>query len=88
MGKNRTNISKASTYKDIGDFWDNHDLGDYAHQGREVDFDVTIESEVTYYPVEKNIVKAMQAASRKHGVPSDTLVNMWLKEKLREENTQ
>lgn len=85
MPKGKSNISKAATYGEIGDFWDQHDLGDYADQGKAVEFEVNLETEVTYYPVEKGIVEKMRVAARRHGVPADTLVNIWLKEKLQQE---
>jgi hypothetical protein len=41
--------SKATSYKEIGDFWDTHDLADSWNKTKEASFKVDIESEVTYY---------------------------------------
>ncbi|TAJ97844.1 hypothetical protein EPO44_12175 [bacterium] len=85
MRRNRSSISKASSYKDIGDFWDTHDLSRVWSRTKKVEFDVRIESEVTYYPVEKNLSDKVQSLARKRGVSSDTLINLWIQQKLQEQ---
>ncbi len=37
----KTNVSKSSALKDIGEFWDNHSLADYWDQTREAEFRVS-----------------------------------------------
>ncbi|HEX8494083.1 MAG TPA: tetratricopeptide repeat protein [Pyrinomonadaceae bacterium] len=44
MRKNKSSISKADSYKEIGEFWDTHDLDDYWDETREVEFKVDIQS--------------------------------------------
>lgn len=39
MNKGRTKLSKAKSYKEIGDFWDAHDLSDFWDQTKKVEFD-------------------------------------------------
>ena len=77
MKKNKTSISKARSYAQIGEFWDKHDLSDYWGKTRKVKFDVVLDPEATYYPVHKSV-------ARKQGVTFDTLVNRWLGQKLQE----
>ena len=55
MKKNRSAISKGRSYKEIGEFWDEHELSDYWDKTRKVKFDVVLEPEVTYYPISKNL---------------------------------
>jgi hypothetical protein len=38
-----TPISGASSYHEIGEFWDQHDLADYESETREVELDVDIQ---------------------------------------------
>ncbi|MEK7670952.1 MAG: CopG family antitoxin, partial [Bacteroidota bacterium] len=61
MAKRKSSISKASSCEEIGEFWDTHDLGDYWSKTRRVKFDVKIESEVMYYPVEKSLSEKIQS---------------------------
>lgn len=85
MKKSKSSISEARSYMDIGEFWDTHDLSDYWGKTRRSRFDVDIESEVTYYPIEQNLSKKIQLLARKQGLSSGTLVNLWLEQKMREQ---
>lgn len=84
MKKGKSSISKARSYAEIGEFWDEHDLSDYWDKTRKVKFDVVLEPEATYYPVAKDLSEKIQSQARKEGVRSDTLVNRWLDQKLKE----
>ena len=86
MGKYRSSISKARSYRQIGEFWDTHDLADFWSQTRKASFDVDIESEVTYYSIDKKIAERLQSIAQKRGITADTLANLWLQEKLQEQN--
>lgn len=84
MKKNKTSISNANSYKDIGAYWDDHDLSEVWSNTKKVQFDVKIESETTYYALEKSLSDKVQFIARKQGVSSDTLLNLWIQEKLHE----
>ncbi len=85
MSKRRTSISKTRSYKEIGEFWDTHDLGDYWDQARPVEFEVDIQSEVTYYPLDANLSTKVHSIARRRGVSPETLLNLWVQEKLQKE---
>ena len=55
MSKNKSPISEAKSYQEIADLGDTHDLSDYWDKTKEVKFEVDIESEKTYYGVEKKL---------------------------------
>lgn len=81
--KQITSISKAQTLEEIGDFWDTHSLADYADQVSEVEFEVRASPRhrITLDPeIFGNIVS--QALRR--GVSPETLINMWLAERLQQ----
>ena len=72
-------------FKSIGDaaaFWDAHDASDYWGQTREVRFDATLSKEPKVVVLEAGIAKRVSSAARKRHVSAETLVNLWLKEKL------
>jgi hypothetical protein len=85
MGRHRSSLSKAGSYKEIGEFWDTHDLGDYWEQTYPVEFDVDIQSDVTYYPLDVTLSARVRSLARQRGVSSETLLNLWIQEKLQEE---
>jgi hypothetical protein len=84
MKRNKSSISKADSYKDIGSFWDVHDLSEFWDKTKKADFNVQIESEVVYFAIEKNLSKQVQSIAEKQGVSSDTLVNLWIQQKIQE----
>ncbi|HEY1270063.1 MAG TPA: CopG family antitoxin [Candidatus Binatia bacterium] len=84
MKKNKSAISKARSYAEMGEFWDEHDLSDFWGKTRKVKFEVVLEPEATYYPVDQQLSAKIQSVARKQGVRSDTLVNRWLGQKVKE----
>ena len=85
MKKHKSLISHATSYKEIGEFWDTHDLADFWDKTKETSFEIAIESEITYYAVDKILSEKIQAIAQKRGVTADTLVNLWVQEKLQEQ---
>jgi hypothetical protein len=84
MIRNRDSISQAKSYEEIAGFWDTHDLSDFWKQTREAHFDVQISTEVTYYALDKKLSDQLQNLASRRGVTANTLVNLWVQEKLRE----
>lgn len=85
MKKNKSSISDAHSYKEIGEFWDQHDLADYWDQTEPVEFEVDIQSEATYFPVEMSLSEKLISVAERRGVSPETLLNLWVQEKLRDE---
>lgn len=85
MARNRSSISKARTYEEMGEFWDTHDLTDYWDLTTPAEFTVDIKSETIYYSLESSLDSKIQAVAEKHGISSETLLNLWVQEKLQKE---
>lgn len=64
------------------DFWDTHDLADYVDQTREVDAEVDIQRRAFLTVLEPELAKRVYAYAHEQGVSAETLVNLWLSEKL------
>lgn len=69
----------------MGEFWDVHDLSDFWDKTREAHFDVDIHSETTYYPLDKRLSEKIHSVAQKRGIAADTLLNLWVQEKLQEQ---
>ena len=76
-----TSISKAQTLEEIGEFWDTHSLDDHWEETREVEFEVRAKQRKRI-TLEPQIYKQLAAEARVRGVVPETLVNLWLAEKL------
>jgi hypothetical protein len=80
MADNKTSISNASSYSEIGEFWDTHDLSDYWDSTHEVEFQVNLGRAAVYFPVDRELAEKLRTAARDRGVSPDALLNVWLKE--------
>lgn len=85
MAENKSSISNAKSYQKIGEFWDSHNLGEFWDETEEANFEVDLQSDVFYYAVETSISSKLHLIAEKRGVSAETLVNLWLKEKINKE---
>lgn len=76
-----TSISQAGTLEEIGEFWDTHSLDDYWEEIHEAQFEVRAKQRKRI-TLEPEIYKQLEAEARIRGVVPETLVNLWLAEKL------
>jgi hypothetical protein len=67
---------------EAAEFWDTHDLADYWDATREVKLEVDLRRRVFLTALEPELAKRLVACARKHGVSTETLINVWLTEKL------
>ena len=76
-----TSISEASTLEEIADFWDTHSLADYWGQTHEVEFEIRARRRrrVTLAP---ELYTPIEAQARIRGVQPETLIHLWLSERL------
>ncbi len=71
-----SSISKKSSYQEVGEFWD---------QTKSARFEVDIQAQRIYYPIDSKLSKSISELARKRGISPETLINMWLSEKIRQE---
>lgn len=85
MSENKSSISQASSYEEIGEFWDTHDITDYWDLTETVDFEVEIKSEISLLALEPSLASKTADLARQKGVSLETLVNLWIRDRLEEE---
>jgi len=64
------------------EFWDTHSLDDYWDQTSEAHFDVDLQRRVILVPLEQSIARRLADIARRQGISTETLVNVWLNERL------
>ena len=84
MAESKSSISRATTYKQLGEFWDSHDLSKYSRRLRPARFEVAIERETTYFPVDAALSVSIRDLARKRGISPDVLLNLWVQEKVQD----
>lgn len=73
-----------SSLEEFWTFWDTHSTADYEDLMEDADFRVNIRSSKTYCAVANDIVKQLRAQARRQGVSTETLINLWLRDKVKE----
>ncbi len=74
--------AEFKTLREASEFWDTHDASDYWDATRETRFMSTLKKEPKYVALEGNIAKKIFSMAKKQHVSTETLINLWLKEKL------
>jgi hypothetical protein len=83
--KERDPIPKHfKSIEEAAEFWDSHDLADYWDLTRKADFEVDIQRHLFLTALEPELAKKLTDCARSRGVSTETLINVWLSEKLTE----
>ena len=83
MGGNKvSSISQADTLEKMGEFWDGHDFTDFDNlETPDVEFQIACA-----VPIELELLSAVEQQARLRGVQVETLINLWLQQKLAEQS--
>ena len=76
-----TSISKAGTLEEIADYWDTHSLADHWDETYEVDFEVRMQRKCCV-TLTAEIYEKIEKQALERGILPETLVNLWLAERL------
>ena len=87
MKKNKSRISKGGSYSEIGEYWDAHDLTEVWEETESVDFEVDIQYQRVYFPIDRELTDKIHRIARAHGITPETLVNLWIQEKANQSNS-
>ncbi|RPI91277.1 MAG: hypothetical protein EHM40_00015 [Chloroflexi bacterium] len=78
MPANKSSVSKANSPEKIGEFWDKHDFNGLDDPSApDVDFQVTVA-----IPIEPDLLSDLEELAHVRGIKVETLINLWLKEKV------
>ena len=80
--KSRT-LPRSKSVKELVDFFETHDMGDYWEQLPEVHFDVNIKKGKHLVALEEDIVDKLTKIAKSKKVSSESLINTWLKDRIR-----
>lgn len=85
MEKNKlSSISKANTYEKMGKFWDSHDFTEFDND-KVPDVKFKISCKIS---VEPDLLSSIEKHARLRKIDTETLVNLWLHEKLNQINKE
>ena len=70
--------------EDFWAFWDTYSTADYEDLMEDVDMRIDIRSSKVYCAVAKDLIAQLRTQARQQGVSTETLINLWLREKVTE----
>lgn len=89
MGKSKPknkpkNKPKIKSLDGLVKFFDTHDMGNYFDTMPKVKFEVNIKRKTHLFSIDENIAEKLTAIAESKKIPSESLINKWLKEKIQE----
>lgn len=72
---------KFASIEEAAEFWDTHSVADYWDQTHEVEIE-THAPRRQWIPLAANLSEKVVAQAQKEGVSVETLINLWVAEKL------
>lgn len=76
-------IPDMKSDEEIAEFWDTHDLADYWDQTEPAEFTIEPDAGQRYLvAVDPDLLKQIQHVARKRGLATESLVNLFLAQRL------
>ena len=85
MAENKSSLSGSRSYEELSDYWDTHSLADHWDETSAVEFELNVKSSAMYFPVDRGLAEKLRAVASAHGISAETLLNLWLQEKVSDE---
>jgi len=85
MAENKSSLSGSQSYQELGEYWDTHSLADHWEQTSPVEFELDVKSSTLYFPVDRFLAERLREMASAHGVSAETLLNLWLQERVTDE---
>jgi len=77
-----SSISKSRTIEEMAEFWDTHSLADHDDQTYEVEMTFDPAARRAAISIEPELMDDLRKTARERHVSTQTLVNVWLRQRL------
>ncbi len=86
MAKSKSeNLPRFGSLDELVKFFDTHDLGEYWTEMPEAHFEVDIKRKTHLFAIDTGLADKLTEIAKNRETSSATLINAWLKEKIREQ---
>jgi hypothetical protein len=79
------NMPRFASLDELVEFFDTHDLGEYWDRMPEAHFEVDIKTKTHIFVIDDDLATRLSEIARLRQIPSQMLVNSWLREKILEQ---
>jgi len=86
MDENKTRDplpDQSASLEELIEFWDTHSTADYEDELEDVSFEIDLQEEVFTVAIVPELADLVSRQAKARGVTTETLVNLWLAEKLK-----
>jgi hypothetical protein len=78
MPENKRSVSKTDSPEKMGEFWEKHDFTEFDDPNApDAEIHITVA-----IPIEPDLLSDIEELAHRRGINVETLVNLWLKEKV------
>jgi len=86
MGKSKSRpVPKFTSLDKLVEFFDTHDMGEYWDNMPEAHFDIDISRRTHLFALDDDLAERVTAIAKAKRIPSKTLIDEWVKEKVLEQ---
>jgi predicted DNA binding CopG/RHH family protein len=71
-----------SSAEEAGEFWDTHSGADYEEYMQEAHFEVDLKRSVKEVRIADHVLREVRKIAHRQGLTAETLINLWLQEKV------
>jgi hypothetical protein len=79
---NPQKLSSFASLDELVEFFDAHDMGEYEGELPEAHFDVNLQRRTRLVAIDEEINSRLTEIAEQEQMPTETLVNSWLREKI------
>ena len=73
-------VPNNMTIEEASEFWDTHSVADYPSHVVELEYKP--EERITFVAIANELLSKLEKKAKENGVSIETLINMWIQEKL------
>nr|VFJ42647.1 MAG: CopG antitoxin of type II toxin-antitoxin system [Candidatus Kentron sp. FM]VFJ43387.1 MAG: CopG antitoxin of type II toxin-antitoxin system [Candidatus Kentron sp. FM]VFK05527.1 MAG: CopG antitoxin of type II toxin-antitoxin system [Candidatus Kentron sp. FM] len=77
----KTLVSNARNYREIGEFWDTHDATEYGSQ-EPVEFHMDIRLHHRYFAIDDELCLKLRRIAEQRGISEETFLNSIVRERI------
>ena len=82
LAQNDTLPENFDSLEEFWGFWDTRSSADYESFMETIKADIDLSSSKIYCAIAKDVLLGVRTRARRQGVSTETLINLWLQEKL------
>ena len=77
-----SSISHSRSLEEMAEFWDTHDATDFEDQTYEVDITFDLRTRRHYVAIDPDLLQRLRETAASRGLTTESLVNLWLQERV------